>query len=138
MKTLRTRIAVALAAAGVLSLGTTAAQANQGGASADATAYLELQAQPDNHCMLRDPTGKLVVLINKHPSKAIRYRVVRVFAGHIQPGMGVGIIAAGSDPVPLGCSVIDQREQHWEVRSAQFTATPKPSATTASDQQGEK
>lgn len=136
MNRLRTWTAIGIAAAAALSLGTAAAQAEQGHASSDAASYLELKAQPDNHCMLRDPTGKLVVLINKHPTKAIRYRVVRIFAGHIQPGLGVGVIPAGGEPVPLGCSKIDQHEQSWEVRSAKFA--PAPPVTNASAQKGEK
>lgn len=128
---------VTLAGAAALSLATTAALAGQnGGKPGDAKSFLELKKQPDNHCMLRDPRGKLVVLINQHPSKAIGYRIVRLFAGHVQPGLTVGVIAANSDPVALGCSIIDNREQRWEVRSAHFAPAPQSTTESTSDKQG--
>jgi len=128
----------ALLAAGALSLSATAAKADQNATTGKAMGFLELQAKLDNRCMLRDPRGKLIVLVNKHPSKAIRYRVVRIFAGHIQPGMGIGVIAAGGASIPLGCSMIDQRKQQWKLRSAQFAATPTSSAKTTNEEGGKQ
>lgn len=120
---------------GAVSLGAAAAKADQSGASGKAMGYLELQAKLDNRCMLRDPRGKLIVLVNKHPSKAIHYRLVRIFAGHIQPGMGIGVIAPGGASIPLGCSMIEGHKQRWELRRAHFVTASKASAKTT-DKEG--
>ncbi|MGB1879384.1 MAG: hypothetical protein ACPHTD_01585, partial [Gammaproteobacteria bacterium] len=43
--------------------------------------YLEFESVPDGRCQILSMGGKLRVLHNRHPELAIRFRLVRMFAG---------------------------------------------------------
>ncbi len=91
------------------------------GATADDPAsYLKFETRDDNKCQRLWPRGKLVIMFNTHPHKAIKYRLGRVFAKVRQPSFTSGVIEAGPDPHPLGCTLVEGREQKWVIIQARF------------------
>lgn len=83
--------------------------------------FLTFQSEADGRCQILSPGGKLRVLINSHATRAIDYRLVRVFgAGHRQ-GLVGGTAPAGGERVPLGCTQVDGRPQNWLLERARFT-----------------
>ena len=91
----------------------------------DAAAYLEFEQVLDGKCYILSSGGKLVLMHNRHPERAIAYRLVRVFAGRPQGSFTVGRLDAGVDPIKLGCSEVDGRPQRWEVVRAEFEPAPE-------------
>ncbi|RME32591.1 MAG: hypothetical protein D6786_10145 [Gammaproteobacteria bacterium] len=89
-------------------------------AADDAAAYLKFETRDDNACMRLWPRGKLIIMFNTHPEKAIRYRLGRVFAGTRQPGFTTGVIEPGAEPHPLGCTLVEGRDQKWVPMQARF------------------
>ncbi len=85
-----------------------------------ASAELEFQAIDDGHCQNLSEGGKLQVMKNKHPSKPVKYRLVRYFAGTPQPGLIPGVAEPSGEEVKLGCTRVDGREQRWEIQRAVF------------------
>lgn len=92
----------------------------------EAAAYLEFEEVLDGKCYILSSGGKLVLMHNRHPERAIAYRLVRVFAGRPQGSLTVGRIDAGVDPIKLGCSEVDGRPQHWQVVRAEFEPVSAP------------
>jgi hypothetical protein len=85
-----------------------------------ASTELEFQAIDDGHCQNLSEGGKLQVMKNKHPSKPVKYRLVRYFAGTPQPGLIPGVAEPSGEEVKLGCTRVDGREQRWEIQRAVF------------------
>lgn len=86
----------------------------------DAAAQLAFESHPDGKCHILSEGGKLRLMRNVHPERAVHYRLIRYFAGRPQPGRVTGTIAPDDTPVRLGCTRVDGREQHWEIESATF------------------
>ena len=90
-------------------------------AADSADGFLEFQSEPDGRCQILSEGGKLRVLYNRHDSRAIDYRLMRVFgAGHRQ-GRVVGTAPAGGERVPLGCTRVDGHPQDWQLERATFS-----------------
>ena len=85
-----------------------------------AAEYLEFLSIQDGHCHNLSEGGQLCLLKNNHPTKKIKFRLERYFVGVRQPGLVVGVIGPGGEPVRLGCTRVDGREQDWKVRLATF------------------
>lgn len=83
--------------------------------------YLEFSSEMDGKCQNLSQGGKLRIVKNTHPDKDIRYRFVRMFSGKPQAGLVIGTIEHGSKPVKLGCTLVDGRDQNWEIKIAKFT-----------------
>ncbi len=82
--------------------------------------YLEFESIPDGRCQILSMGGKLRLLHNRHPELAIRFRLVRMFAGNHPQGRSTGAIAAGGKPTRLGCTRVDGRDQDWIIERASF------------------
>ncbi len=82
--------------------------------------FVKFSAEPDNKCMQRSPKGRRMFVSSSHPDKEIKYRFIRIFANKKQPGLNSGILKPGEKPQALGCTVIDGREQHWEIHRVTF------------------
>ncbi len=86
-----------------------------------ATGFLEFQSEADGRCQVLSEGGKLRVLYNRHDSRAIDYRLIRVFGDGHRQGRVVGTAPAGGAPVPLGCTRVDGRPQDWQLERATFS-----------------
>ncbi len=86
-----------------------------------AAEYLEFEAVLDGKCQNLSAGGKLMLVKNNHPSKKIYYRFNRIFSGKRQASVAQGILEPGGKPKKLGCTKVDKREQHWEIKIAEFT-----------------
>ena len=86
-------------------------------AAGDAAEALVFEAQNDGRCQILSEGGKLVVLRNTHAEDAIRYRLVRQFAG-VPQGRIDGEIRPGEAPQKLGCNRVNGRLQTWKVERA--------------------
>ena len=82
---------------------------------------LEFQSEPDGRCQILSEGGKLRVLYNRHASRAIDYRLIRVFGDGHRQGRVVGTAPAGGERVPLGCTRVDGHPQDWQLERANFT-----------------
>lgn len=82
--------------------------------------FLEFESQIDGKCHNLSAGGKLRVMHNRHPSKAIKYRLIRLFAGKPQAGRAMGVIEPEQSK-KIGCTLLDGREQTWQVDRAEFT-----------------
>jgi hypothetical protein len=112
----RARPAVWLAAATTLLLAAPVSGASQD----EARNYLELRSDPDGRCQILSQGGKLRVLSNRHPGRAIKYRLIRVFGPAKPQGYVVGIAPSDGSVVKLGCTLVDGRAQDWRLERAQF------------------
>ncbi len=84
-------------------------------------AALAFEEQLDGKCQILSEGGKLVVLRNTHPARAVHYRLVRLFLGVPQSRVD-GWIAAGGTPQKLGCNRVNGRKQSWRIERAVFDA----------------
>lgn len=82
--------------------------------------YIEFYDQLDGKCQILSSGGKLTLVKNTHPDKKIRYRFVRMFAGKPQAGMAFGILDPGEEPTKMGCNKVDDHEQMWDIKVAEF------------------
>ena len=89
----------------------------------EAVSALEFEQKNDGKCHILSEGGKLMVMHNRHAGKLIEFRLIRYFADVRQQGRATGTIAAGESPIKLGCTLVDGREQRWEIERANF-ATP--------------
>jgi len=89
-------------------------------AAAAAGDYLAFESVLDGRCHNLSQGGKLRLMRNTHERQPIRYRLIRYFADKRQAGRVTGEIAPGGDPVKLGCTRVDGREQRWEIGRARF------------------
>lgn len=85
-----------------------------------ASDYLEFFDQLDGKCQILSNGGKLTSVKNNHPTKNIRYRFTRVFAGKPQAGLAVGVIEPSEKGIKLGCNRVDDHEQVWKIKVAEF------------------
>lgn len=115
----RPAVAAAVLAGCLVSAGATAAADRR-----EAAPHLALESVEDGKCFILSPGGKLRVMRNTHPDRAVKYRLDRYFADKVQAGGPVGTIAPGAEPVKLGCTEVDGREQRWEIQRAEFTDLP--------------
>ena len=86
-------------------------------AGAGAVAWLVFDELTDGKCQILSEGGKLVVLRNSHPERAIRYRLMRMFQEVPQSRLD-GSIAPGEPPQKLGCNRVNGRGQYWRVERA--------------------
>lgn len=89
-------------------------------AEPDPAAYLEFESVPDGRCQILSEGGKLRVLHNRHASRSIDYRLLRMFPPTRPQGLVAGTIAAGAEPAKLGCTRVDGREQDWVLKRARY------------------
>ncbi len=82
--------------------------------------YIEFESVLDGRCQILSARGKLRVVKNTHPNKAIKYRFTRLFAGKRQAGLAMGTIEADGKPVKLGCTKVDGKDQTWEIKVVSF------------------
>ncbi|MBM4227449.1 MAG: hypothetical protein FJ164_06850 [Gammaproteobacteria bacterium] len=87
----------------------------------DPRVWLRLETVLDGRCHNLSEGGKLVVMHNEHPSRTIRYRLLRVHVDRPQ-GLMDGIIAPGEPAQRLGCDKVGGRPQAWQIKRAQFDA----------------
>ncbi len=81
--------------------------------------HLEMIKEFSGKCMgLR--RGDMRVLISNHPDKTIQYRLIRKLNGQRQASIIQDTIKPGGEGHKLGCELIDDREQTWEVVRAQY------------------
>lgn len=94
---------------------------NAGADEQPASRFLEFQSEADGRCQVLSAGGKLRVLTNRHETRAIDYRLIRVFGeGHRQSQVA-GTAPAGGQLVQLGCTQVDGRPQDWLLERAVFT-----------------
>ena len=86
-----------------------------------AGSFLEFQSEADGRCQILSEGGRLRVLYNRHDSRAIDYRLMRVFGDGHRQGRVVGTAPAGGERVPLGCTRVDGRPQDWQLERANFS-----------------
>ncbi len=86
-----------------------------------AASYLSFEDRIDGRCHNLSEGGKLAVMHNRHPSKAIEFRLIRYHVDVPQWGRATGTAAPGEPPVKLGCTLVGGRAQHWAIERAQFT-----------------
>ena len=85
-----------------------------------AASYLTFQSEADGRCQILSTGGQLRLLINSHATRAIDYRLVRVFGDGHRQGLVGGTAAPGGERVPLGCTQVDGRPQDWLLERARF------------------
>jgi len=112
----RPRPAVRVTAATALLLAAHVSAASQD----EARGYLELRSEPDGRCHILSQGGELRVLTNRHPGRAIKYRLMRVFGPAIPQGYVVGVAPSDGSVVKLGCTLVDGRPQDWRLERAHF------------------
>lgn len=83
--------------------------------------FLAFESEPDGRCQILSEGGKLRVLYNRHDSRAIDYRLMRVFGDGHRQGRVVGTAPAGGERVPLGCTRVDGHPQDWQLERATFS-----------------
>jgi hypothetical protein len=93
-------------------------------AAEDPSALLAFEEVADGRCQILSEGGKLVLMRNLHPTRAIRYRLVRIFM-EVPQGRVDGEIAAGEAPQKLGCSRVNRRVQSWRVERATLLEASK-------------
>ena len=86
----------------------------------EAARYLAFEAVGDGKCHILSEGGKLMVMHNRHPESAIKFRLTRYFADVRQWGRATGVAVPGEEPVKLGCTEVDGRVQRWEIERANF------------------
>lgn len=82
--------------------------------------FLEFETVLDGNCQNLSQGGKLRKMRNVHGNAKIRYRLIRYFADVPQWGRATGVIAPGDGDIKLGCTLVDGREQRWEIERAEF------------------
>lgn len=87
---------------------------------AEVAKYLEFEEVGDGKCHILSEGGKLLVMHNRHPDKAINYRLIRFFADVRQWGRATGTASPTDGPVKLGCTQVDGRQQRWEIERAHY------------------
>lgn len=85
----------------------------------DPAGYLEMTKEFSGKCMgLR--RGDMRLIVNNHPDKTIQYRLIRKLGGKRQASIIQDTIKPGSEGHKLGCELLDDREQTWEIVRAQY------------------
>lgn len=81
--------------------------------------FLTFETVLDGKCHILSEGGKLVLLRNTHPTRAIAYRLERRFVNRPQ-GLMDGTIGPGAETQKLGCDRVGGRAQTWKVKRAEF------------------
>ncbi len=89
--------------------------------SGAAVSFLSFENRIDGRCHNLSEGGKLTVMHNNHPKKAIQFRLIRYHVDVPQWGRATGTAVPGESPVKLGCTLVGGREQRWVIERAQFT-----------------
>ena len=87
-----------------------------------AESFLSFEDKLDGRCQNLSPGGKLTVIHNAHPTKTIRFRLIRYFVDVRQQGRATGVLLPGGNPVNIGCNLVDGTKQQWAVEKADFLA----------------
>ena len=82
--------------------------------------FLEFETVLDGRCQNLSQGGKLRKMRNVHGNAKIRYRLIRYFADVPQWGRATGTITPGDGDIKLGCTLVDGREQRWEIERAEI------------------
>lgn len=102
---------------------------NNAASGKEAVAYLEIYKEFSGKCMgLR--RGDMRLLRNTHPDKTIEFRMIRLLDGQRQASIIRDTIAPGSEGQKLGCELLDDREQTYEITRARFVEESKVPSTT--------
>ncbi len=91
-----------------------------------AESYLSFETKIDGRCQNLSTGGKLQIVRNMHPTKEIRFRLIRYYIDVRQRGRATGLAGAAGEPVKLGCTLVGGRTQRWVVERAEFTIADKP------------
>ncbi len=83
--------------------------------------WLRFETVLDGRCQNLSEGGKLIVMHNDHPSRTIRYRLLRLYVDRPQ-GLMDGSILPGEPAQKLGCDRVGGRPQSWQVKRAQFVS----------------
>lgn len=75
----------------------------------------------DGTCHNLNEGGRLWVLENTHTTKAIAFRLKRLYNGVQQGSFVVNRIAANGGKQALGCSLVNGMTQRWQIHRAAFT-----------------
>lgn len=109
-----------LLSASVLSLGISLSPGAQEPPASD---YIQFATQPDadssSDCSQRG--GMRVFVINAHPSATIDLHIDRFFSRVRQAGRSMFALASGHRQ-PLGCNIVMDSKQRWELIRAEFIA----------------
>lgn len=100
------------------------AAAATGADSGEAAGALVFEEQLDGKCQILSEGGKLVVLRNTHAERAVRYRLIRLFANVPQSRIDGEIEPAGV-PQKLGCNRVGGRRQSWTIERAALVEKTK-------------
>lgn len=87
----------------------------------DPLPWLRLESVLDGRCHNLSEGGKLTVMHNEHPSRVIRYRLMRLHVDRPQ-GLIDGSIKPGEPAQKLGCDKVGGRAQTWQIKRAQFVS----------------
>ncbi|MDA0821471.1 MAG: hypothetical protein O3C28_03500 [Proteobacteria bacterium] len=91
-----------------------------------AESFLSFEDQADGRCQNLSSGGKLTVIRNAHPTKTIRFRLIRYFVDVRQEGRATGVLLPDSEPAKIGCNRVDGRRQRWVVEKAEFLSEQSP------------
>ncbi len=80
--------------------------------------YIEFSYDFHSECVVRN--GKMLLVRNTHPVRAIKVYLDRFFAERRQPGRAAHTLEPAAQPVAVGCTVVDGLVQKWEVAKAVF------------------
>lgn len=93
--------------------------ANNGQDKKEPLDFLEQYKEFSGKCMgLR--RGDMRMIRNTHPDKAIQFRMVRLLGGQRQASIIRDTIEPGAEGQKLGCELLDDREQTYEIVQARF------------------
>ncbi len=81
--------------------------------------WLRFETVLDGRCQNLSEGGKLIVMHNDHPSRTIRYRLLRLHVDRPQ-GLMDGSILPREPAQKLGCDRVGGRPQTWQIKRAQF------------------
>lgn len=84
----------------------------------NATGYIEFTFDFHAQCVSRN--GKMHQVVNKHPDRSIKAYLYRYLSDVRQPGRTAHTLPPQAEPTDLGCSLVDGREQRWDLVKAKF------------------
>ncbi|MDH3637018.1 MAG: hypothetical protein OES09_00955 [Gammaproteobacteria bacterium] len=83
-----------------------------------AVEYIEFSYDFHSECVTRN--GKMVLVRNTHPARAIKLYLYRFFADKRQPGRAVHTLTPNGKAIAVGCTVVHGLAQKWQVAKAVF------------------
>lgn len=111
---------VKTAACGLMVVATSLAGVRASEPIGTAGSYLVFEEIIDGKCQNLSAGGKLQVMLNAHPSRKIKFRLMRYFVDVRQNGRATGVAEPGGSQVKLGCTRVGGRVQRWVVERAEF------------------